>query len=284
MKYRILILLSVMLIPVLEICAARGRGGRSSGRGGVSRGGMRSPGISGGARSAGVSRGSPGRSYGQMPGVRNRAAQLPAGQMARPATGTRPLARADAGMRSRYPTTALTPSKSSLSGTREAAQFNARSDAPVRDLHTFRGAPRAGFTDFDRGVNRQFWDRGFNGRDWRYLFNNYFPYAMGVFPFLYYDEYGAYPDVYYDYYQQYGEYPQPIENYDQYGAQELSWPEESHQPQDAGQGQENGQPYEGDQPQESDQNDMPGNNGAQHLNPNGSATVKKESGPIMIFA
>lgn len=194
MKSKTLLLLSLLaLTPILEITAVRGGGGRvGGGRGGFAGG----RGFAAGGRGvSSVSRGFAGSNVARTTPVRRSGASM--GRIARPSTGLRPRTRP--------------------------------STRPVNSLTRYRGGPRAGHGHFDRGVNRQFWNNGFRGRGWGYWFHNYFPFAIGVFPFLYYAQYGSYPDVYYDYYNQYGEYPQPIENYDQYASGALPWPTEGYE-------------------------------------------------------
>lgn len=140
-------------------------------------------------------------------------------------------------------------------------------------MSKFRGQPGRGIRNPNRGVNGNFWNRGFHGRGWNWWYSNYFPFFMGVFPFLYFADNGVYPDVYYDYFDQYGAYPEPIDNYDQYVSGEMPWPFEGQGPGELPEGlPPEGLPLEGEPPFEesagySEQPDV----------------YPEEGGPTMIF-
>lgn len=73
-------------------------------------------------------------------------------------------------------------------------------------------------------AQRAYFESAFEGQPWGWWFENYFPFFIRVFPFLFFAEFSYYPPLYYDFFECSGNYPQPIERFEQYRTGALPWP------------------------------------------------------------
>lgn len=90
---------------------------------------------------------------------------------------------------------------------------------PVRGLNPYHP-----YSAEQLAHQKAFFEGSFEGHPWRWWYDNYFTYFMGVFPFLFYAQYRQYPPLYYDFFDLVGEYPKQVENFDQYAAKIKPWP------------------------------------------------------------
>ncbi len=117
------------------------------------------------------------------------------------------------------------PSTTARSTSQLATQPKAVINGIIQKTKPFKGInPYHTYTAEQLQNQKTFFEGTFEGHPWSWWFDNYFSYFMGTFPFLFHVQYKYYPALYYDYFDIVGEYPKPIDHFDEYVAKTKPWP------------------------------------------------------------